>query len=102
MDKVAMLKEILAQNPSDSFARYGLAMEYASRGDVETSLAEFAELLKINPDYTPGYFMTAQTLAKAGRVDEAKQRLTEGIASARRTGNQHALGEMQAMLDELQ
>jgi len=28
-------------------------------------------------------------------------RLKEGIASARRTGNDHALSEMQGMLDEL-
>lgn len=102
MDKVAMLKEILTQNPADTFARYGLAMEYASLGDVERSLGEFDNLLKLHPDYTPGYFMAAQTLAKAGRTSEAKSRLTEGIASAGRTGNQHAMGEMQAMLDELE
>jgi hypothetical protein len=46
--------------------------------------------------------MAAQTLAKVGRTDEARSQLTEGIASARRTGNQHALGEMQAMLDDLE
>jgi len=40
-------------------------------------------------------------LAKAGRNDEAKEHLTKGIDSARRTGNQHAQSEMQAMLDEL-
>jgi predicted Zn-dependent protease len=102
MDKVAMLGEILAQNPHDAFARYGLAMEYASRGETETSLREFAQLLTEHPDYTAGYFMAAQTLAKAGRNSEAKQRLIEGIASAGRTGNQHALAEMQAMLDELE
>lgn len=102
MDKIAMLNEILAQNPADAFARYGLAMEHAGRGETEASLAEFARLLKVHPDYTAGYFMAAQTLAKAGRNDEAKMRLTEGIASARRTGNQHALSEMQAMLDELE
>ncbi|GGH16805.1 tetratricopeptide repeat protein [Silvibacterium dinghuense] len=101
MDKVALLSEILAQNPSDAFARYGLAMEYASRGEVETSLAEFGHLLTEHPDYTAGYFMAAQTLAKAGRNDEARARLHEGIASAQRTGNQHALSEMQAMLDDL-
>jgi predicted Zn-dependent protease len=101
MDKIAMLREILAQNPTDAFARYGLAMEHASRGETEPSLSEFSHLLTEHPDYTAGYFMAAQTLAKAGRKPEAKQRLTEGIASARRTGNQHALSEMQAMLDEL-
>lgn len=101
MDKVAMLNEILAQNPSDAFARYGLAMEYAGRGETDTALTEFSRLLDQHPDYTAGYFMAAQTLAKAERIDEAKVRLTQGISSARRTGNQHALSEMQAMLDDL-
>jgi predicted Zn-dependent protease len=102
MDKVAMLNEILAQNPADAFARYGLAMEYAGRGETEPALAEFARLLEEHPDYTAGYFMAAQTLAKEERLDEARARLTQGIASARRTGNQHALSEMQAMLDDLE
>lgn len=102
MDKISMLTEILAHNPADAFARYGLAMEYAGRGEFDTSLAEFDRLLTQHPDYTAGYFMSAQTLAKAGRNQEAKHRLTEGIASAKRTGNQHAQSEMQAMLDELE
>ena len=102
MNKEAMLTEILAQNPKDAFARYGLAMEYAGTGNTNASLAQFAMLLGDHPDYTPGYFMAAQTLARAGRNDEARQRLAEGIASADRTGNQHAKGEMQAMLDELE
>jgi len=102
MDKVAMLTEILTQDPKNAFARYGLAMEYAGRGETEPALTEFAKLLEEHPDYTAGYFMAAQTLAKAERPVEAKVQLTEGIASARRTGNQHALSEMQAMLDELE
>jgi cytochrome c-type biogenesis protein CcmH/NrfG len=67
MDRIAMLREILAQNPADAFARYGLAMEYANQGQTETSLAEFSKLLQANPDYTAGYQMAAQTLMKSGR-----------------------------------
>lgn len=101
MDRIAMLKEILVGNPGDTFARYGLAMEYANSGQVETALAEFGELLAKSPDYTAGYFMAAQTLAKVSRIEEAKKMLADGIASAKRTGNHHALSEMEAMLEEL-
>ncbi len=96
-----MLTEILSQNPGDAFARYGLAMEHASQGQTDAALSEFDRLLTTHPDYTAGYFMAGQTLVKAGRTEEAKARLEQGIASAQRTGNQHARGEMEALLEEL-
>lgn len=96
-----MLNEILSQNPGDAFARYGLAMECSKAGEVERALEEFGKLLSTHPDYTAGYFMAAQTLASANRVEEAKKMLVDGISSARRTGNTHAQSEMTAMLEEL-
>jgi len=101
MDRIAALNEILTHNPKDAFARYGLAMEYSNQGDLDRALAEFAILLKTSPDYTAGYFMAAQTLARAARNAEAKTMLRDGIESARRTGNLHAQSEMEAMLGEL-
>jgi predicted Zn-dependent protease len=102
MDKIAGLREILALDPRNSFARYGIAMELANRGDIAASLAEFDILIADDPDYTAGYFMSAQTLASAGRRTEAIERLKAGIGCAARSGNSHALSEMQAMLDELE
>jgi predicted Zn-dependent protease len=101
MDRVAMLNEILEQSPDDAFARYGLALEYSNSGQIDQALDQFARLLSKHPEYTAGYFMAAQTLAKAERVDEAKKMLGDGIASAKRTGNAHALSEMEAMLETL-
>jgi tetratricopeptide (TPR) repeat protein len=101
MSRIEMLTEFLSENPGDAFARYGLAMEYSKAGDVESALAQFRKLLELNPDYTAAYFMAAQTLARADRLDEAKQALRDGIASAARTGNQHAKMEMEGMLAEL-
>ena len=102
MDKIAGLKEILSLDPRNSFARYGIAMELGSRGDVDASLAEFDTLLANDPDYTAGYFMSAQTLAGAGRKQLAIERLKAGVACAARSGNSHALNEMQTMLGELE
>ena len=96
-----MLSEILAQNPKDEFARYGLAMEYSKAGKVDAALEEFRKLLAVNPNYTAAYFMAAQALTGVGRVEEAKKMLNDGIASAKGTGNAHAQSEMEAMLVEL-
>jgi predicted Zn-dependent protease len=101
MDKLAGLKEILEMDPTNAFARYGLAMEYVSRGETAAGLAEFDNLIAAHPDYTAGYFMAAQALAKEERTPEAIAKLKNGIASARRTNNNHALSEMQGMLDEI-
>lgn len=101
MDRIALLTEVLAQNPSDAFARYGLALEYSNAGEVERALVEFGRLLATHPDYTAGYFMAAQTLAKAERTEEARKMLADGIASAKKTGNGHAQSEMEGMLAEL-
>jgi predicted Zn-dependent protease len=101
MDRLAILNEILTQNPNDAFARYGLAMEYSKAGEVDRALGEFQKLLTANPDYTAAYFMAAQTLARENRIKEAKKMLGDGIASAKRTNNAHAQSEMEAMLAEL-
>jgi tetratricopeptide (TPR) repeat protein len=101
MDRIALLTEVLSQNPTDAFARYGLAMEYSNSGEIERALEEFGRLLSSHPDYAAGYFMAAQTLAKAGRTEEARKMLGDGIASAKKTGNSHAQAEMENMLAEL-
>jgi tetratricopeptide (TPR) repeat protein len=99
--RLATLKQILDGNPDDAFARYALGLEYSSAGETDAALAEFQLLLAAHPDYTNGYFMAAQALARAERQDEAKAMLQRGIECARRTRNQHALAEMEAMLEEL-
>jgi tetratricopeptide (TPR) repeat protein len=100
--RVAALQEILKDNPNDAFARYALGLEYSGAGETEAALSEFGQLLAAHPDYTNGYFMSAQVLDRAGRSDEAQDMLRKGIESAQRTNNRHAQSEMEAMLDDLQ
>jgi cytochrome c-type biogenesis protein CcmH/NrfG len=101
MDKIAALNEILQLDPANAFARYGLAMEHLSQGNATVALTEFSTLIQHNPAYVPAYQMSAQTLAKQGRAEEAIARLNEGIAVANRTNNTHAASEMQTLLDDL-
>ena len=102
MDKIAALTEILKADPTNAFARYGLAMEHSTQGNTDLALTEFTALIHHQPDYVPAYQMSAQTLAKLGRNGEAIIRLKEGLAAAQRTSNAHAASEMQALLSDLQ
>jgi tetratricopeptide (TPR) repeat protein len=101
MDRVAMLKEILADNPNDLFAHYGLAMEYANAGDTAAALAEYEKIVALDPNYVPAYQMGGQLLLNLRRDEEARRWFDKGIAAARRTGNQHAESEMQGILETL-
>ena len=101
MNRISSLNDILAQDPKNVLARYGLAMEYANASQFDRALEEFGRLLSSNPDYAAGYFMAAQTLVKAGRPEEAKKMLADGIAAAGCKRDSHAASEMQAMLDEM-
>jgi Putative Zn-dependent protease, contains TPR repeats len=101
VNRIETLTEVLSQDPTNAFARYGLAIEYSNSGQMKQAIEEFEKLLSAHPDYTAGYFMAAQTMAKSGRQDEAVKMLREGITVAAKKGDTHAQSEMQAMLDEM-
>ena len=86
MDKTAALNEILQLDPTNAFARYGLGMEHLSQQQPDAALAEFARVIEHNPDYVPAYQMSAQTLVKNNRSEEAVTILEQGLAAAARTG----------------
>ena len=100
-NRLEVLRSMVEQNPSDSFRRYGLAMEYANTGDLETAIVEFLKLLDHNPNYSAAYFHGAQTLEKMGRVDEAKGLYRRGIEVTSALGDDHTCSELQAALDLL-
>lgn len=101
MDKITALSEILKQNPTDAFTRYGLAMAHAAEGQNDQALAEYDTILEHSPDYVPAYQMSAQLLLRLSRSEAARARLRAGLAAAGRTGNAHAQSELQAMLDDI-
>ena len=100
-NRYEILTQMLEKNPSDSFARYGLAMEYARQEEYGKAMDHFRKLWELHPDYAAAYFQAAQVLAKTGETEEARQALTKGIEAASRNGDLHAKSEMEAALDEL-
>jgi tetratricopeptide (TPR) repeat protein len=99
--RLETLKSMVAANPNDSFARYGLAMEYRNGGDLDAAIREFRGLIEVNPNYGYAYFHGGQTLERLGKVEEAAELYRQGIDAAVRSGDQHARSEIQGALDLL-
>ncbi len=100
-NRMDTLKGMVAQNPKDSFARYGLATEYKNAGNFEQAVTEYRNLMEVNPDYAAAYFHCGQTLEKSGRMDEARSVYQRGIEVTARTGDAHTRSELEAALDIL-
>ena len=100
-DRVQVLKGLLTRNPGDSFARYGLAMEYAKLGRLEEAVAEYRTLLGADPNYLYAYFHGGQALERLGRTEEARELYKQGIEAAGLAGDEHARSELQAALEQL-
>ena len=92
---------MLAQDPSNTFARYGLAMAHLGDDQAEDAIREFSTLLEHNPDYAAAYFHGGRALETLGRVDEARTLYERGIGVTTRTGDGHTRSELQAALDIL-
>jgi tetratricopeptide (TPR) repeat protein len=99
--RLETLKAMLAQDPANAFARYGLAMEYVNTGALETAVEQFQALLAAHENYAAAYFHGGQTLEKLGRIEEAKALYARGIEVTARTGDGHTRAELQAALDLL-
>ena len=100
-NRLEVLKNMAAEHPNDSFARYGLAMEYANSGDLEGAIREYRALLALNPNYSAAYYHGGQTLEKLGRSGEARALYRQGIEATTRIGDLHTRSEIQAALDLL-
>lgn len=101
MSRREKIEAMLADDPTDTFLRYSLAMELRSEGDHERSLSKLAEMTSDTPPYVPAFFMAAQQLAELSRIDEAREYLRKGIDQAREQGDLHAAAEMSELLTSL-
>ncbi len=101
MDRVDALKKILEQDPSNSFARYGLAQALANSGKFPEAVQTYRQILDADPLYVAAYYHGGQALEKLGHVDQARELYTQGLDACLRKGDMHTRSEIQAALDLL-
>jgi tetratricopeptide (TPR) repeat protein len=100
-DRLETLQKFVELSPNDCFARYGVAQEYVKRGEHEKAVEQFAKIFEIDSSYQAAYYHAGKTYEKLSRKDDAAAAYRKGIEVASRSGDEHALSELQAALDEL-
>jgi predicted Zn-dependent protease len=97
-----MLEQSLAEDPGDTFLRYGLAVQCLREGDVEEGRTRLRALIADHPDdQVPAYQQLGQSFAESGETESARETLKVGIAKAQARGDWHAAAEMEQILDTL-
>jgi Tfp pilus assembly protein PilF len=99
--RMEQIEELLADDPTDPFLRYGLAMEYVSAADDATA-ADHLVRLADDASYVPAFLQAGQVLARLNRVEQACELLRRGVVAARQQGDAHAEGEMAGLLASLE
>jgi predicted Zn-dependent protease len=98
-----MLEQSLADDPADSFLRYGLAIQCLREGDITEGRDRLLALIADRPDeQVAAYQQLAQSYADSDEKVAAVATLRTGIAKAKAAGDWHAAAEMQQMLESLE
>jgi tetratricopeptide (TPR) repeat protein len=100
-ERIAKLKEMLAQSPDDLFSLYAMAMELKSLGRFDESLNCLNKVLALAPESVSAYYQKAQILVKQSQIQAARETLEAGMPRAVEAGQFHARDRMRELLDIL-
>jgi Tfp pilus assembly protein PilF len=100
-NRLEMLEQMVSQDPNNTFARYGLAIEYANSGDWARAVVEFRTLLQHDENYAAAYYHAGQALEKMGELEQARTMYEQGIEASTRKGDLHTRSEIEAALSLL-
>jgi Flp pilus assembly protein TadD len=87
--------------PDDPVVRFGLAGAYLDAGQADLAVAEYAEAVRLKPDYSAAHRGLGRALERAGRPAEAVAAYATGLEVATRTGDLQTKKEIEVFLRRL-
>ena len=99
--RIELLKRYLQEDPSDSFLRYALALEFIGLNNHEEALIQLEKLLNDDSDYLAGYYIAGKSAEAINKNETAIAFYEKGIEVARSQKNLHTMNELEAALNNL-
>jgi len=99
--RIEPLKKVLAIDPNDDVAWFGLGKAYMEDRNWEGAIAALQSCVKVKPAYSAAYYALAQSLQQVGRVDECRQVCDQGIEVSRKNGDAMVTKNLEALKQTL-
>ena len=100
--RIEPLKKVLAIDPNDEVAWFGLGKAYMDDGNFQEAVPALESCIRVKASYSAAYLALAQSLQKLGRLDPCKMRCDEGIAVSTKNGDVMVTRQLEALKQSLQ
>ncbi len=97
-ERLIQLEKMLAKEPNDTFLLYGTALEYKKAQDPRKALEFLKRVIALDAGYCYAYHQMGLIHESMDDLDSARQAYRAGVDAARRKGDAHAQGEIEAAL----
>ncbi|MBU0553687.1 hypothetical protein KKF91_13395 [Myxococcota bacterium] len=95
--RLSALEQMLKDQPEDTFALYGLAVEYRQLDRLAEAEGLLRRVLVIDAQQFYTYYQLGELLMGQGRRDEAREVIEEGQRRASAAGHTKAAAELSAL-----
>ena len=85
--RIEPLKRVLAIDPNDEVAWFGLGKAYMEDASFEEAIKALEGCIKVKPTYSAAYYALAQSLHKLGRTDQCRRVCDQGIEVSTKNGD---------------
>ncbi len=101
MSRIEALQKMLAADPSNPMAHYGLANEYWKAGEFQSVVEHLTAYLEKSDDQGAGFRLLGQAHKNLGNLESARQAFQDGQRAAERHGHPTMAAEIGEMIAEL-
>ena len=85
--RIEPLKKVLALEPEDDVAWFGLGKAYMDDGDWKEAVTALESCIRVKPTYSAAYLALAQSLQQLHEIERCKAACETGIEVSRKNGD---------------
>lgn len=99
--RIEPLKKVLAIDPTDDVAWFGLGKAYMDDGSWDEAVRALEQCIAVKPTYSAAFFALAQCFQQLGRLDDCRRVCEQGIEVSTKGGDQMVTKNLTALKDSL-